>query len=46
MYDIGKILGHSNIGTTSQIYTHLFDKTHEDTINTTAKAINNKQAKT
>lgn len=29
---ISEALSHSDIGTTSKIYTHLFDKTHKDTI--------------
>lgn len=33
MYEISKILGHSNTGTTSKIYTHLFDDSHKDSMN-------------
>ena len=37
MYDISKFLGHSNIGTTADLYTHQFDKAnsalHTDLIN-------------
>lgn len=37
MYDISKLLGHSNIGTTADIYTHQFDKAnsalHTDLLN-------------
>jgi len=32
LYDISKTLGHSQIGTTSSIYTHMFDKTHKKVI--------------
>lgn len=32
IYDISKALGHSQVGTTTQIYTHLLDKTHEKAI--------------
>jgi len=39
MFDIGKALGHSNTTTTSRIYTHLFDETHQDTISQVAGAI-------
>jgi integrase len=43
MFDIGKALGHSNVGTTGRIYTHLFDKTQGATINNVAKAITSKE---
>jgi len=33
LYDISKALGHSQVGTTSEIYTHLFDKSHKKAIN-------------
>lgn len=42
LYDISKTLGHSNVGTTSQIYTHVFDKTHKKTIDIIASKINTK----
>lgn len=29
---ISEALGHSDIGTTNRIYTHMFDKTHKDTV--------------
>lgn len=32
LYDISKALGHSQVGTTSQIYTHMFDATHKKAI--------------
>jgi len=38
LYDISKALGHSQVGTTSEIYTHLFDKTHKKAINKVADA--------
>lgn len=36
IYEISTILGHSNVKVTEQIYTHLFDKTHQESINTVA----------
>ena len=30
LYDIGKVLGHSTPSTTGKIYTHLFDKNHQE----------------
>jgi len=48
IYDISKALGHSKIGTTSEIYTHLFDKTHKKAIDKVAdefKENNNKEIK-
>jgi integrase len=32
LFDISKALGHSQVGTTSGIYTHTFDKTHKKAI--------------
>jgi integrase len=32
LFDISKALGHSQVGTTSQIYTHMFDATHKKAI--------------
>ena len=32
MYDIGKTLGHSSTATTSEIYTHVFARNHQDTL--------------
>ena len=39
LYDISKALGHSQIGTTSQIYTHMFDKTNKKAIDKVADAL-------
>jgi integrase len=39
IHDISKALGHSDIGTTSKIYTHIFDKTHKKAINKLADAM-------
>ena len=39
LYDISKALGHSQVGTTSQIYTHMFDDTHKKAISKIADAI-------
>ncbi len=36
---ISEALGHSDIGTTNKIYTHRFDKTHKNTINTMGQAL-------
>jgi integrase len=38
---ISEVLGHSDIGTTSRIYTHLFDKTHKDTVSVMSRALKN-----
>lgn len=38
LYDISKALGHSKVGTTSDIYTHVFDKTHKKAIDKVANA--------
>lgn len=32
LFDIGKALGHATPATTGRIYTHLIDRTHEDTV--------------
>lgn len=32
LFDIGKALGHSTPATTGRIYTHLIDRTHEETL--------------
>ncbi|RCX07902.1 site-specific recombinase XerD [Anaerobacterium chartisolvens] len=42
LYDISKALGHSQVGTTSQIYTHVFDKTHKKAISKIADAVTSK----
>ncbi|MFF2909177.1 tyrosine recombinase XerC [Paenibacillus sp. NPDC057934] len=36
---ISEALGHSDIGTTNKIYTHLFDKTHRDTVSAMSRAL-------
>lgn len=36
LYNISKILGHSTTGTTSKIYTHLFDETQAESMNAIA----------
>ncbi|OMD42778.1 site-specific integrase [Paenibacillus borealis] len=36
---ISQALGHSDIGTTSRIYTHRFDKTHKSTLNAMSNAL-------
>ncbi len=42
LYDISKALGHSQVGTTSQIYTHMFDKTHKKAISKIADVMTGK----
>lgn len=42
MYDIGKALGHSTPATTSKVYTHLLEPTHEGTMKKIAEALNSK----
>jgi integrase len=32
LYDISKALGHLQVGTTNQVYTHVFDMMHKKTI--------------
>ena len=44
MYDIGKALGHSTPATTSKVYTHLLEPTHEGTMKKIAEALNSKAA--
>ena len=39
LYSICKALGHSNTTITSQIYTHLFDETHQDVVDLVGQAI-------
>lgn len=41
MYDISKALGHSQVGTTSEIYTHMFDKSHKKAISKIADVMAN-----
>lgn len=45
IYDISKTLGHSNINTTSKIYTHLFDKSHREVIESVQDSIMNAKKK-
>jgi len=42
LYDISKALGHSQVGTTSQVYTHMFDKTHKKAISKIADVMTTK----
>lgn len=39
LFDIGKTLGHSTPATTGRIYTHLIDRTHEDTLTRVSDAL-------
>lgn len=39
LFDIGKALGHATPATTGKIYTHLVDRTHEDTLIKVADAL-------
>lgn len=43
IYNISKSLGHSTVATTSMIYTHLLDDTHEQTIESVAQTLRNRQ---
>jgi integrase len=38
LFEIGKVLGHSTPSTTGKIYTHMFDDTHEATLDKVANA--------
>lgn len=38
LFEIGKVLGHSTPSTTGMIYTHMFDDTHEATLEKVAEA--------
>lgn len=40
--EISKALGHSNISTTTKVYTHMFDITNENAINAVSDAVNQK----
>jgi len=42
LYDISKALGHSQVSTTSQVYTHVFEKTHRKAISKIADAVSGK----
>ena len=39
LFDIGKALGHSTPATTGRIYTHLIDRTHEETLMKVSNAL-------
>ena len=39
LFDIGKALGHSTPATTGRIYTHLIDRTHEETLTKVSDAL-------
>ena len=39
LYEISKILGHCDTAITSEIYTHVFDTTHEKGLNIIGEAI-------
>ena len=39
IYNISRSLGHSTVATTSMIYTHLLDTTHEQTIEAVAQSL-------
>ncbi len=45
LYDISKALGHSQVGTTSEIYTHLFDKAHKKAVNKVADVFKTEENK-
>lgn len=38
LFEIGKVLGHSTPSTTGMIYTHMFDDTHQATLEKVAEA--------
>ncbi len=42
LYDTSKLLGHSTTATTSNIYTHMYDKAHKEQTETIASALNKK----
>lgn len=39
LYDISKALGHSTVATTSSIYTHILDGTHENVVSRVASVL-------
>ena len=39
LVDIGKALGHKDVSITGRIYTHIFDQTHQEVLNTVAARI-------
>ena len=42
-FNIGKALGHANVGTTKKIYTHLFDQKHTAAVDAVANLIDGKK---
>jgi len=42
-FNIGKAMGHANVGTTKKIYTHLFDDKHTAAVNAVANLIDGKK---
>ena len=44
-FNIGKAMGHANVGTTKKIYTHLFDDKHTAAVNAVADLIDGKKGK-
>jgi len=42
-FNIGKAMGHANVGTTKKIYTHLFDTRHTAAVNAVANMIDGKK---
>jgi integrase len=42
-FNIGKALGHANVGTTKKIYTHLFDQKHTAAVDAVANMIDGKK---
>ncbi|WP_457945403.1 tyrosine-type recombinase/integrase [Caproiciproducens sp. LBM24188] len=45
LFEIGKVLGHSTPSTTGMIYTHMFDDTHQATLEKVAEAESQKESK-
>lgn len=39
LVDIGKALGHKDVSITGRVYTHIFDQTHQEVLNTVAARI-------
>ena len=39
LVDIGKALGHKDVSITGRVYTHIFDQTHQEVLNTVAAQI-------
>jgi integrase len=44
-FNIGKAMGHANVGTTKKIYTHLFDDKHTAAVDAVANLIDEKKEK-